>query len=152
MALLRNLTRDDCRSSISRLYGSNKWLDIKDNWQKGILKPDEVRLQLVSLFIDSLKKLGYRYVSDITPAPFSKPPFYYIIWAKILPTAKRQHGGFGILGFQALIQDPWNVGTATDPAPASVVQIWLKTRWWNYVNYTSLSLQFSGNAPIKAVQ
>jgi len=81
MALLRNLTRPDCQSSISRLYGGNHWLKIKDQWQKGILKPDEVRQQLVSLFTSGLKKLGYRYVSDVIPAPFSKPPFYYIICA-----------------------------------------------------------------------
>lgn len=81
MALLRNLTRADCQSSISRLYGGNHWLEIKDQWQKGILKPDEVRKQLASLFTSGLKKLDYRYVSQMIPAPFSKPPFYYIIWA-----------------------------------------------------------------------
>ncbi len=81
MALLRNLTRPDCQSSISRLYGDNLWLKLKDRWQQGILKPEELRPQLVSLFTDSLKKLGYRYVSDVIPAPFSNPPFYHIIWA-----------------------------------------------------------------------
>jgi three-Cys-motif partner protein len=81
MALLRNLTRDDCRSSINRLYGNNRWVEIKDQWQKGILEPDEVRQQLASLFTSGLKKLDYRYVGDVIPAPFSKPPFYYIICA-----------------------------------------------------------------------
>jgi len=81
MALVRNLTRDDCRSSINRLYGSNHWLEIKEGWQKGSLKSDEVRQRLAFLFADGIKKLGYRYVKDVVPAPFSKPPFYHIIFA-----------------------------------------------------------------------
>ena len=81
MALVRNLTRDDCRSSISRLYGGSHWLEIKEGWQKGKIESDEVRQRLASLFADGIKKLGYRYVKDIIPAPFSKPPFYHIIFA-----------------------------------------------------------------------
>ena len=64
----------------------------------------------------------------------------------------KQHGGFGILGCKAQVGDPWNVGTGTDPSPASVVQLYVKTKWWNWVNYTAVNLQFNGNAPIRVVQ
>ena len=58
-------------------------------------------------------------------------------WGYFKKNEIRQHGGFGILACQARVGDPWNVGTATDPSPGSVVQVSLKTKWWNWVNYTT---------------
>ena len=81
MALLRNLTRPECEASITRLYGNSQWLEIKREWQEGKIGPGQARQQLVALFKAGLKGLGYRYVNDFSPACFSKPPVYHIIWA-----------------------------------------------------------------------
>ena len=79
-------------------------------------------------------------------------PGQYLEWGYFKKNEIKQHGGFGILGCKAQVGDPWNVGTANDPSPGSVVQVSLKTKWWNWVNYTSVNLQFNGNEPVKAVQ
>ncbi|MFC1892421.1 three-Cys-motif partner protein TcmP [Chloroflexota bacterium] len=81
MALVRNLTRPECQASISRLYGDQRWVDIRKHWLEGKIRPDDVRQQLVKLFKDGLKDLGYRYVDSYRPAAFSKSPFYHLIWA-----------------------------------------------------------------------
>lgn len=81
MALLRNLTRPQCEASITRLYGSHQWQEIKQQWREGKIEVVDVRHRLVELFKAGLKSLGYRYVEDLEPAHFSNPPFYHIIWA-----------------------------------------------------------------------
>jgi three-Cys-motif partner protein len=81
MALLRNLTRPECEASINRLYGSRKWQAIRQEKQEGNIEPGKVRQRLVTLFKDSLKGLGYRYVTDFKPVSFSRTPFYHLIWA-----------------------------------------------------------------------
>ncbi|MFC1846588.1 three-Cys-motif partner protein TcmP [Chloroflexota bacterium] len=81
MALLRNLTRTDCEASINRLYGNHLWQSVRQHKLEGVIGQAKARKQLVSLFKDGLKELGYRYVEDLTPAPFSRPPNYHIIWA-----------------------------------------------------------------------
>jgi len=81
MALLRNLTRPDCEASINRLYGDRKWQDIRQQRLEEKIDNSQARKQLVALFKDNLKKLGYRYVEDIKPARFSNPPNYHLIWA-----------------------------------------------------------------------
>ncbi len=81
MALARNLTRPQCEASITRFYGNSQWLEIRQKRRDNKIGPDEARRKLVELYKTSLKKLGYRYVSSLTPARFSNPPFYHIIWA-----------------------------------------------------------------------
>ncbi len=81
MALTRNLTRPECAASITRLFGGSDWLKIKKSLVEGSSNLDVVRHQLVSLYKKGLKSLGYRYVSDTSPAPFSRPPVYHVIWA-----------------------------------------------------------------------
>jgi len=81
MALLRNLTRMDCEASINRLYGNREWQPVRQQKIEGVIGQEKARKQLIVLFNDGLKKLGYRYVEDLTPAPFSNPPNYHIIWA-----------------------------------------------------------------------
>jgi three-Cys-motif partner protein len=81
MALLRNLTRPQCQASITRLYGNQKWLEIKQNRLEGKITPDEMRHELVELFKAGLRGLGYKHVEDFKPASLSNPPFYHVIWA-----------------------------------------------------------------------
>ncbi len=81
MALLRNLTRADCEASINRLYGNHSWQAVRQQKLEGAIGQTKARKQLISLFNEGLKKLGYKYVADLTPAPFSNPPNYHIIWA-----------------------------------------------------------------------
>jgi three-Cys-motif partner protein len=81
MALTRNLTRPECAASITRLFGGSDWLEIKKSLVAGSAGIDAVRHQLVALYSKGLKSLGYRYVSDASPAPFSRPPVYHVIWA-----------------------------------------------------------------------
>jgi len=81
MALLRNLMRPQCEASITRLYGNQKWQEIKQQWQEGEIDVVDVRRRLVKLFKAGLKSLGYKYVEDLEPAHFSNPPFYHLIWA-----------------------------------------------------------------------
>lgn len=81
MALARNLARPECAASITRLFGGSDWLEIKKSLVEGSTGLDAVRRQLVALYKKGLKGLGYRYVSDASPAPFSRPPVYHVIWA-----------------------------------------------------------------------
>jgi three-Cys-motif partner protein len=81
MALLRNLSRPECEASINRFYGNQKWQQVRQKRQDGRILLDEARKQLVKLFKTGLKGLGYRYVEDLKPALFSKPPYYHLIWA-----------------------------------------------------------------------
>jgi three-Cys-motif partner protein len=81
MALLRNLNRLDCQNSINRFFGSSRWRQIRDRWQQGDFDSNQVRRKLTDLYKDNLKKLGYKYVSNTSPARFSSPPFYQVIWA-----------------------------------------------------------------------
>jgi len=81
MALLRNLTRPECEASINRLYGNQKWQQVRQKRLAGKIGKDKARKQLVSLFKAGLKGLGYRHVEDLKPAGFSNPPYYHLIWA-----------------------------------------------------------------------
>jgi three-Cys-motif partner protein len=81
MALARNLTRPECAASITRLFGGSGWLEIKKSLVEGSANLDIVRHQLVALYKKGLQGLGYRYVNDASPAPFSRPPVYHVIWA-----------------------------------------------------------------------
>jgi|GEM_PF-2136793 len=99
----------------------------------------------ISVKFDVESHYGARYNNTAIPGQ-------YLEWGYFKKNEIRQHGGFGILACQARVGDPWNVGTATDPSPGSVVQVSLKTKWWNWVNYVAVNLQFNGNGPIKVVQ
>lgn len=103
------------------------------------------RFDYISVKFDVESHYAARYSNTAIPGQ-------YLEWGYFKKNEIKQHGGFGILEFKAQVGDPWNVGTANDPSPGSVVQVLLKTKWWNWVNYTSVSLQFNGNAPIKVVQ
>jgi three-Cys-motif partner protein len=81
MALLRNLTRQACQASITRLYGNEQWQDIRQDKLSGKIGLDEVRQRLVELFKAGLKALGYKHVSDFRPTRFSNPPLYHLILA-----------------------------------------------------------------------
>jgi three-Cys-motif partner protein len=81
MALLRNLTRTECESSINRLYGGRKWQKIRQEKLDSNIELDDTRHRLVGLFKDNLSRLGYRYVADFKPVAFSRSPFYHLIWA-----------------------------------------------------------------------
>ncbi len=81
MALLRNLTRLECEASINRLYGNQKWQQVRQKRLDGNIGLDKAREQLVDLFKSGLKSLGYRYVEDLKPAQFSNPPYYHLIRA-----------------------------------------------------------------------
>ncbi len=80
MALLRNLTRPDCQASINRLYGNTEWQTVRQQKLEGAIGQAKARKQLIKLYTDGLKELGYRHVAELTPAPFSTPPNYHIIW------------------------------------------------------------------------
>jgi three-Cys-motif partner protein len=81
MALLRNLTRPDCQSSINRLYGNRDWQEISQKRLEGKISSEKVRNRLVRLFKAGLKELGYKYVEDFTPAAPSTHPLYHVISA-----------------------------------------------------------------------
>ncbi len=81
MALLRNLARPECEASINRLFGNQKWQLIRQERLEGKIEADEARKKLVALFKAGLKSLGYRYVEDLSPARFTNPPYYHLIWA-----------------------------------------------------------------------
>jgi three-Cys-motif partner protein len=81
MALLRNLTRPECQASISRLYGNNKWEEIKEKRLEGKIGLAKTRKQLVELYKDGLKALGYRHIADFKPRYLSKRPLYHVISA-----------------------------------------------------------------------
>ncbi len=81
MALLKNLTRPDCEASIDRLYGNQKWQQVRQKRLDDKIGWDEASKKLITLFKAGLKGLGYRHVEDLKPARFSNPLYYHIIWA-----------------------------------------------------------------------
>ena len=81
MSLLRNLARPECEASINRLFGNQKWQEIRQERLDDKIEADEARKKLVGLFKTGLKSLGYKHVEDLSPAPFTNPPYYHLIWA-----------------------------------------------------------------------
>ena len=81
MAVLRNLTREECQTSIDRLYGNTGWQNIRQDRLEGKIDHNETGKELIDLFKKGLKELNYKYVDDLQPALFSNPPIYHIIWA-----------------------------------------------------------------------
>ena len=81
MALLRNLTRPECHTSITRLYGNQQWEEVRRQRLSSEIKLDKVRHRLVELFKTGLSSLGYRYVADFKPASPTHQPFYHLILA-----------------------------------------------------------------------
>jgi three-Cys-motif partner protein len=81
MALLRNLTRPECQSSITRLYGNRQWQEISQKRIDGKISLEKMREKLVRLFKAGLKELGYKYVEDFRPASPSSHPLYHVISA-----------------------------------------------------------------------
>jgi len=81
MALLRNLTRPECQSSITRLYGNRQWQEISQKRLAGKISSEKMRNKLVKLFRAGLKELGYKYVEDFKPASPSTHPLYHVISA-----------------------------------------------------------------------
>ncbi len=81
MALLRNLTREDCETSINRLFGNTEWQRIRQDRLDGKIDHYQAGQELIDLFKKGLKGLQYRYIEDLQPARFSNPPNYHIIWA-----------------------------------------------------------------------
>ena len=81
MALLRNILRPACQNSINRLYGSEAWQDIRQDYLAHKLDLNQVRKALVELFKKQLKQLGYKHVDVIEPARFTNPPYYHVLWA-----------------------------------------------------------------------
>ena len=81
MALVRNLTRKECENSINRLYGGPSWQAARLEKMEG--KPDlnRIRRDLIGIFKENLKGLGYKHVEDAEPARFSNPPYYHVIRA-----------------------------------------------------------------------
>jgi three-Cys-motif partner protein len=81
MALLRNLTRPECQSSITRLYGNRDWQEISQKRLDGKMSLEKMREKLARLFKAGLKELGYKYVEDFKPASPSSHPLYHVISA-----------------------------------------------------------------------
>ncbi|MGD9117867.1 MAG: three-Cys-motif partner protein TcmP [Dehalococcoidia bacterium] len=81
MALLRNLTRPECQSSITRLYGHRDWQELSQKRLAGKISLEKMRDKLVRLFKAGLKGLGYKYVEDFKPASPSSHPLYHVISA-----------------------------------------------------------------------
>ena len=81
MALLRNLMHPESAGSVSRFYGNRQWEEIKRQKQVNKLSPPEIRHNLVELFKDGLRNLGYRYVEDFKPASPTPDPYYHLIYA-----------------------------------------------------------------------
>jgi three-Cys-motif partner protein len=90
MALLRNLTRDDCETSIDRLYGNNEWKLIRQDRLDNKIDHNQAGYELIKLFKKGLKELQYRYVDDLQPAHFSNPPVYHIIRASDSVSHKKE--------------------------------------------------------------
>jgi three-Cys-motif partner protein len=90
MALLRNLTRVDCETSIDRLYGNSEWRNIRQNRLDEKIDHNRAGSDLISLFKSGLKELNYKYIDDLPPARFSNPPFYHIIWASDRVKCKKE--------------------------------------------------------------
>jgi len=59
MALLRNLTRADCETSIDRLYGNSGWKDIRKDKLEEKIDHKKAGDELINLFKKGLKELNY---------------------------------------------------------------------------------------------
>jgi three-Cys-motif partner protein len=81
MALVRNLARKECENSINRLYGGPSWQAVRQERMEGNPDLNRIRRDLISIFKENLKGLGYKHVEDAEPARFSNPPYYHVIWA-----------------------------------------------------------------------
>lgn len=77
MALLRNLTREDCQSSLDRFFGRLEWREIREK-RAGGLDFEKTRDALVNFYLDNLKLLGYNFVE--TYRPLARAP-YQVFWA-----------------------------------------------------------------------
>ncbi len=77
MALLKNVNRTECESSITRFFGSN-------TWQETLSEPQpshkDLRQNLGELYAAGLSRAGYKYARGFSPQRF-RASLYYVIWA-----------------------------------------------------------------------
>ena len=62
-------------------YLLHRWQAIRLKQAAGNISAGKLRRELVDLFKDGLKQLGYSHVEDTAPARFTNPPYYHVIWA-----------------------------------------------------------------------
>jgi three-Cys-motif partner protein len=82
MALLRNLLRPECADSLTAFFGNRLWEDVRRQIQmRKKASPDDIKYELVELYKNNLRNLGYRYVEDFKPASPTPNPYYHLIYA-----------------------------------------------------------------------
>jgi three-Cys-motif partner protein len=79
MALLRNLARPECSSSLTRFFGNGRWEELKK--LKLSSKAGDIKPGLVELYKNGLTALGYKFVDDFKPVDPSHDPYYHLIFA-----------------------------------------------------------------------
>ncbi len=80
-ALIKNITRPECRRSITRFFGSNAWETVRDEIISGQTPGYRAPNKLAQIYITNLKNMGYRYVEGLNPARPRHTSLYYIVWA-----------------------------------------------------------------------
>ncbi len=80
-ALLKNITRPECKASITRFFGSSGWEDIRDEIIAGQTSSGKALSKLGHIYISGLKRMGYRHVDGFTTLKTNSKTLYFIIWA-----------------------------------------------------------------------
>ncbi|MFA5439272.1 hypothetical protein [Dehalococcoides sp.] len=78
MSLIRNLGRLDCQDSISRFFGHDKWIDIRQDWYTKRINTEEARKRLLKLYLAGFKDMGYKHVVHKEPANAGSPARYQL--------------------------------------------------------------------------
>ena len=78
MALLRNLTRQECQKSLDRFFGDQEWHEIKEKRLRGEFDFEKTRKTVLDLYLKNLKSLGYRFIEAYQP---SGRAFYQVLSA-----------------------------------------------------------------------
>jgi hypothetical protein len=78
MSLIRNLGRLDCQDSISRFFGHDKWIDIRQDWYTKRINTEEARKRLLRLYLAGFKDMGYKHVVHKEPANAGSPARYQL--------------------------------------------------------------------------
>jgi three-Cys-motif partner protein len=81
MALVKNMMRPECEPSITGFYGNREWESLKRLKLGRKIRDEDIKSQLVEIFKNGLRNLGYRYVDDLKPASPAAETYYHLIYA-----------------------------------------------------------------------
>ncbi|MCJ7459454.1 MAG: three-Cys-motif partner protein TcmP [candidate division Zixibacteria bacterium] len=77
----KRFEKENIKLLLSKKFPDNSWIDVYEERVKGRLRPLEVRMRLLKIFTNGLKRLEYKFVDNRLIKSTKGRPLYYMIFA-----------------------------------------------------------------------